>query len=287
MTRAPRIHVPGSWYHVTNRGADRQDLFSCDDDHRYFESLLGDTHRRHSIEFHAHCAMTTHFHSLVHVPNEGFSAAFQHLTGRYATYYNQRYERTGPVFDGRFHSVLIESDDQLVTAARYIHRNPLSFVPLPALASYRWSSYPASLGRAEPPDWLVTDNALVLAAMDPPEYRAFVETPLPSDSTPALGADERRSTARGVIAAVARAAGVDPGQLLISRRGAQNAPRLVAISLLLEQRQLGVDEIARQFGLATNSAVRNAARRARVLAAADPDFAALRWRATGRRDDTL
>jgi REP element-mobilizing transposase RayT len=284
MTRAPRIHVPGSYYHVTNRGADRQDLFSCDDDHRYFESLLGDTHQRHSIEFHAYCAMTTHFHSLVRVPNEGFSAAFQHVTGRYATYYNHRYQRTGPVFDGRFRSVLIESDEQLITAARYIHRNPLSFVPLPALASYRWSSYPASLGRADPPNWLVTDESLVLAAMDPLEYRSFVETPLPSDTTPARGVDARRNTAREVITAVAAAAGVDPDQLLISRRGSQNAPRLLAISLLVEQRQLGVDEIARHFGLASPSAVRNAARRARVLEAADPGFAALRWRATGRRD---
>ena len=266
-----------------NRGADRQDLFSCDDDHRYFHSLHAEVHDRFGVDVLAHCSMTNHFHSLLR-SNEGLiSEALQYLAGSYAGYYNRRYERTGPVFDGRFRSVLVTSDEQLLATARYIHRNPLDMVPLSALASYAWSSYPAALGRCDAPDWLVVDRSLVLGDMGPSEYRTFVETPLASDTTPEFGASPPCGTIDDTIAAVAAAARVHPDSLLVSRRGAPNAPRLVAIALLVEQRQFATAEIAGAFGLATTGAVRNAARRARVLEASDPGVAALRRRAITRK----
>lgn len=279
MSRPPRATCPGTWFHVINRGADRQDLFHDDGDHLAFEQLLAESVERFDVEIHAWAQMTNHFHGLVRCDTTAMSAMLHRLCGSYAARYNHRYERTGPLFEGRFRSVQVTTDEQLLQTSRYIHRNPGSIVGSRALANYRWSSLGPYVGTRRSPTWLCTSTLLARFGEDPDAYRAFVESPQPSDAE--VGEGERVGTVRldDVERAVARSADVDVARLRESRRSVVNQPRLAAILLMTERRLATTAEIADRYGMTSPTSVRAAARRARVLRSADPAFATLWQRA--------
>lgn len=70
----------------------------------------------------------------------------QHLINSYVHYVNTKYKRVGPLLQGRFRNVLIESDEQLMHVSRYIHLNPLVSNLTSDLKKYAWSSYPSFVG---------------------------------------------------------------------------------------------------------------------------------------------
>ena len=275
MTRELRISAPGTWHHVMNRGADRQDIFTDDDDRLYFEALLADITTRFDIEIHAYCLMGNHFHLMVFCPTEDFSNAMQHLSSTYATHYNRKYERSGPLFGGRFRSVLVETDAQLAQASRYVHRNPLALTPLRALAAYRWSSLGNYMGRRRQPTWVRCDTVMALYDFTRDSYRMFVETPQPSDTGPGLAFVPVPPCCEEIELAVCRLAGVEVASLHTSKRGFPNPPRLLAMLMITESRAATTRELAKRFRITSQSGVRNATRRARVLLSQDPEFA--RW----------
>jgi REP element-mobilizing transposase RayT len=263
-----------------NRGADRQDIFVHDVDYLEFERLIGVAVGADAVEVHAYCLMNNHFHLLLSCPNGGLSTFMQSVQFRYAQWFNQRYERDGSVFRGRFTSVNVDSDEQLVQVGRYIHRNPLAFVPPEALAAYRWSSLGAYVGARPPADWLVRGHLLGEFADDVERFRRHVDTEQPGDrfgSSP-FGIDSA-ITCDQIDGAVAAAAGVDSMSLRSPVRGSQNVARLVAISLCVEFRAATVGELALHYGMANQASVRVVARRGRVLQQSDETVRSLRHRA--------
>jgi REP element-mobilizing transposase RayT len=274
MGRAQRIDFEGAWHHLMNRGSDRQDIFSDDIDHRRFLSLVGDAVERGQIEVHAHAEMTNHFHLLGRSPLGRISTAMHRIESEYARWYNDRHQRTGPLFTSRFVAVAVESDEQLLTVARYIHRNPLDKVAREALSSYPWSSYPVYLGCADRPDWLRTDVLAGLGGTDAEALRAFVECDLPSD----------RPTSRHRAAAVpleqlvetlGQVTDLAPTALLHAAPGTAWARQLLTM-LAVELRVASTKELAQALGLASDASVRVLARRGRVRSADDPSFAQCR-----------
>jgi REP element-mobilizing transposase RayT len=277
MGRPLRFDHDGAWQHLINRGADRQDIFSVDDDRHVFEYQLGELDRRGLFETHAYVLMDNHFHLFGRSPHGEVSAAMHRLGSEYVRWYNREHHRDGPLFRNRFVSVLIEDDAQLMTAARYVHRNPLSIVPTRALAAYRWSSYGVYLGRRDAPPWLersVLDDLMGT----PDEHRAFVENWDPSDL------DHDRWIAfrdgvdvdllEGIISAMT---GVGPDSFVGGGRRHGDAFVLLLL-LALEHRVGSAEQLAHRYGLASPAAVRSTARRARVRLTTDPQFAALRSR---------
>lgn len=273
MARARRNDSSGAWHHVMNRGSDRQDIFGCDADFVRFERLLADVVETTAIEVHAYCLMTNHFHLLVHCPDGGLSTAMQRLEQHYTQWYNSNYERDGPLYRGRFKSVAIDSDEQLTTVGRYIHRNPTALVPAGALSAYRWSSAGVYTARRARPDWLTTERLSAPFGSNPAHYRAFIEQELPSDGL--RQGTLRRLSIADVIAGVARTTGLDESTIRRAGRGVANPARLVAISLAVEVRAASVADLADYFGLASASSVRGLARRGRVLTASDDSIATL------------
>jgi hypothetical protein len=77
--------------------------------------------------------------------------------------------RSGHLFQGRFKSMIVQSDAYLLRLSYYIHRNPVRGEIVGRLADYRWSSYPAYAYGRKAPDWLNTDLLLsqFLNAADP------------------------------------------------------------------------------------------------------------------------
>jgi REP-associated tyrosine transposase len=176
MGRSQRVDVDGVWHHVMNRGAARLPTFVTKSDALTFERLVGEGHARFGVEVHAYCLMSNHFHLLVHCPTGGLSPFMQHVAAVYTRAFNERHGRDGPLFRGRFHSLLVHDDRYVVTAARYIHRNPLDLGPAVDLAAYRWSSHGVYLGRRPCPEWLRTGTVLSMFAGGVPAYRDVVES---------------------------------------------------------------------------------------------------------------
>jgi putative transposase len=159
MPRRLRIHYPGAMYHVTLRGNHRQDIFFTPDDRVILEMLLAEMLERFLARLHAYCWMTNHVHMLLQVANEPLSRLMHQVAGRYAWITQRRLETTGHLFEKRYHAIVIDADEYLLTLLRYIHLNPVRAGMVGHPRDYRWSSHHAYAGGATP-SWLTTDFAL-------------------------------------------------------------------------------------------------------------------------------
>ncbi len=166
MGRRPRNDITGGIHHVMNRGVDHQRIFFGDPDRVEFGERLAAIHERFAVEILAYCLMDNHYHLLLRAPDGGLSAAMQHLGLTYTRHTNDRVGRDGPLFRGRFNSILVTTDAYLLRATRYIHRNPLDIVDVRTPRGYRWSSYRAYLGLRRRPPFLATDMILGLVGND-------------------------------------------------------------------------------------------------------------------------
>jgi REP element-mobilizing transposase RayT len=252
---------------VYNRGVDRQDVFGNDHDHARAEDLLAESAVLTGAEVHAFCFMTNHFHALVRCP-DGPSAMMQRLQGVYAGWYNHRYDRTGPVFEGRFGSVVVSTDQQLIETSRYIHNNPLDIVPARSLPAYRWSSYGVYLGRRPAPEWLHTDVILAPFGGDPVRYEKFVAE---SAQEHGRAGDRRPPSVEHIVDAVSSTGGISVEQVLASAPGSRNDARTLVALLAVECRSADTAAVASVLGAAVGT-VRTLARRGRVLRESDATF---------------
>lgn len=166
--------VPGEIYHVFNRTVARQPIFLSNKDyHRAIETLyfysfikpdlryshynrfpqdqkdkflinLGKKDKQ--VQILAFCLMPNHFHFLIkEVIKNGTANFIKTFQGSYAKYFNLKSDRNGALFQSRFKAVRIESDEQFIHVARYIHLNPLTaylIKDIEELKQYPWTSFP-------------------------------------------------------------------------------------------------------------------------------------------------
>ena len=157
MPRPPRVDFPGAWHHIMNRGADHRDIFQHDADCEVFLDALATAAGRACLEVHAYCLMTNHFHLLIRSQEGRLSSGMQLLLGRFTRLVNLRMKRDGPLFRGRYASVTVGADHQILQVCRYIHLNPVVARLVPEPEAWRWSSAAAYVGDTTAPRWLRTD----------------------------------------------------------------------------------------------------------------------------------
>lgn len=157
--------ISGEIYHVFNRGSDQRDLFLHPKDYLRFVrtlfyyqfsnpkiklSLFNKNHINTLpqiydstlIDMLCYCLMPNHFHLLIkQTQNSGISTFLSQLTNSYTKYFNAKYKRSGPLFQGTFKAVRIETNEQLIHVSRYIHINPVVARIVRNLEDYKWSSY--------------------------------------------------------------------------------------------------------------------------------------------------
>lgn len=194
-------------YHALNRGVDKRTIFLDTQDYARFvhdmfefnstepadstfrrnmsdvrrrslESIVTDVRKNRDantriVDIHGWCLMHNHYHLLLSERIEnGISFFLKKLNGGYAKYFNERYKRTGTLFQGRTKRKNIDSDSYLLHILNYIHFNPLdtlenthdwrsrkitdSATAQNHLLQYRWSSYLDYIGQRNFPSILTT-----------------------------------------------------------------------------------------------------------------------------------
>ncbi|MDP3703962.1 MAG: transposase [Candidatus Omnitrophota bacterium] len=165
MPRPPRIWFPGALYHVMVRGDNREPIFFNDADRRSFLVRLARAKHEYGCQLWAYVLMTNHVHLMLRTGDiHPVSKFMQSLNTGYTFHVHKKYRRVGHIFQGRFHSILVEKDTYALELTRYIHLNPVRAKMVPVPEAYRWSSYHAYLGGDST---TLVDVEEVLAMMSP------------------------------------------------------------------------------------------------------------------------
>lgn len=152
MTRIARLVIPGIPHHVVQRGNRRQKTFFDMWDRRMYLRLLRELGPAFGVTFWAYCLMDNHVH-LIAVPETvaGLASCIGRVHCEYSRRINRRHRWTGYLWQGRFFSAPLE-ESHLVTAIRYVERNPVRAGLVEQAAEYPWSSARAHVtGEVEPP----------------------------------------------------------------------------------------------------------------------------------------
>lgn len=141
MPRPLRLRSETNIYHVMARGNRRKIIFHDKDDKQRFINILISKNKEECFKLFAYCIMDNHYHLLLREMNEDLSIIMKMINSSYATYYNNRYEGSGHVFQDRFRSQPVNNDEYLLGVMRYIHNNPSKAGIVNRCQDYPWSSY--------------------------------------------------------------------------------------------------------------------------------------------------
>jgi len=202
--------ISGEIYHILNRGVDKRNIFLENEDYlRFIHDLYefndeapalniyyrqfyevgnrkhGHKHRECIVDILALSLMPNHFHLLIKQRKDGGIQNFMRKLGTgYANYFNNKNQRTGVLFQGRYKAVPIKSDQHLLHLPYYIHLNPLDLYEpswrdkrihnyknvVRFLEKYRWSSLPDYLGIKNFPS-VINKNFLTELIGEPTEFK--------------------------------------------------------------------------------------------------------------------
>lgn len=187
--------VNGEFYHLYNRGLEKKDIFTQSHDYSHFiktffyyqiqnpkpkfsifrrSSLYLVDPSKKIVDIICYCLMPNHFHLLVkQLKDGGVSEFMRRFTLSYIKYRNLKYKHQGPLFNGAFKAVRMETDEQLIHVSRYIHLNPLVSLLVKNLNLYPWSSYKTYIGLEEDNPNLAKEEILNFFKSSQ-EYEKFV-----------------------------------------------------------------------------------------------------------------
>ncbi len=179
MSRPIRIEFPGAHYLVTSKGMDGADVFRDNDDRGVFLNAIDMVVQRFGWNVHAYVLMADHYHLIVDVPKANLSKGMRQLNGVYTQHFNRRHGLEGPLFQGRFKSVLFEPDSYLQQLVRYVALTPVREGVNTSPDRYRWSSHRSTAGLVRRPPFLRPESVLgqfgVREASNQRRYRQYVK----------------------------------------------------------------------------------------------------------------
>jgi putative transposase len=208
-----KTYIENGFYHIYNRGVEKRKIFLDEQDFRTFLSYMkiylspkidstnevmrnGNSDYKNQdkaiseiyklnnfynkIDLISYVLMPNHFHLELRQKNKKEIESFMRsLITKYSKYFNKKYERVGPLFQGRYKAVLIQNSEYLLYLNKYIHLNPVELlVDGQSLIQYPWSSYSAYQKKINI-SWLKTDfigkNFLENGIFSTDLYKNFVE----------------------------------------------------------------------------------------------------------------
>jgi len=142
MPRVPRFYSDTSFFHVMTQGIKKEYIFNQSEDAQRYISILYNTKDECKINIIAYCIMNNHAHLLLKTSKvENLSKFMQKANGKYARYYNKKYERVGYVFRDRFKSEAIYTEQNLYNCILYIYNNPVKAGICNSPEEYLFSNY--------------------------------------------------------------------------------------------------------------------------------------------------
>ena len=309
MPRNPRYDVANGLHHVTNRGVEHGNIVRDDLDRNNWWRLLDRVALRCRWRVFAAVLLDNHFHIFLRTTEPNLSVGMHDVESSYATLFNGRHDRAGPLFQGRFHAVAVENESHAWELSRYVHLNPCRAGVTDDPQRYRWSKYRHYLNPHGAPDWL--DWRTVLAEFGGTEaaarlaYKRFVDAGL--DRPPAnllanavdgwiLGgdrfvescriwqevpADQERPSLESILELVSQRFGTTTE--VLTRRGRHgNRGREMVVLLAREFTREPLDKLGQRLGGISRSGVAELVRRAEDRAAREPTFKAMLEELRGR-----
>ena len=141
MPRQARIFSVRGVYHIMMRGNDKRRIFLDDDDRRRFIFTLFEKTSEENADIYAYCLMNNHVHLLLHEKEYNIARLMKRINVSIAYHFNKKYKRVGHLFQDRFISEIVDNNDYLLAAVRYIHNNPVKAGIVSSPEKYLWSSY--------------------------------------------------------------------------------------------------------------------------------------------------
>jgi len=135
-------HYAGQYYHVYNRGVNRQPIFANQENYHFLLRRVKQFLPLYQISIIAYSLMPTHYHFLIEVHKEGCLAPFiQRLFNSYSQAFNRQQARSGTLFAGRAKSILVDKSEYVYELVRYIHLNPVIAGLVTTPEEWRFSNY--------------------------------------------------------------------------------------------------------------------------------------------------
>lgn len=185
MPRNARIDVPNYPYHVINRAVMRLRIFDTKEDYQLFERVLNETIEETNMRVLGYTIMPNHWHLLLYPRNEGDLGIFMHrLTSAHTRKVKVKTGTigTGPLYQGRYKSFLIQEDRHFLSVLKYIERNPVRAKLITKAEEWRWGSAWRRIHGTLKEKKLLADIPVEL----PKDYRVWVNTPESSELLDAL-----------------------------------------------------------------------------------------------------
>jgi putative transposase len=130
-------------YHVLNRAAGRAHLFRNDGDFEAFQRVILEAHQRHPIRVLTYCVLSNHWHFVVWPEADSqVTAFFRWLAHTHAMRWRVAHRTVGygHLYQGRFKSFPVQSDEHFLTVARYVERNAVTAGLAATAEQWRWSA---------------------------------------------------------------------------------------------------------------------------------------------------
>ncbi|MDQ3018263.1 MAG: transposase [bacterium] len=182
--------APKNFYHIYNRGNNKQNIFIDQNDYLFFLlklcSILGLTKSqivsyraqslpKDSFTILSYCLMPNHFHILIRQnENIPIGKLMSKLCTSYSKYFNKKYARSGALFQDQFKSIIVSTDSYLFWLTLYIHLNPVRAFLAIKPQDYKWSSYYELLNSSEEYSLVDQDMVFKLLNINFKEYRMIL-----------------------------------------------------------------------------------------------------------------
>lgn len=148
MPRSARIVIHDYPHHIIQRGHNRQVVFVSEDDYLFYLDSLREWKEKLGCKVYSYCLMTNHVHLVVDPGRDehNLSLLMKRIAGRQTRHINKLDRRSGTLWDGRYKSSPISTNDYLMACCRYVELNPVRAGLVTQPEDYRWSSYSAKVG---------------------------------------------------------------------------------------------------------------------------------------------
>jgi len=137
-----KTHFSGAVYHIYNRGNEKRRIFIKESDYQYYIDKLEKALAKYHVSLISYCLMPNHVHLIVKQNSEDpIFRLISSLHTSYSMYFNNKYDRVGHLFQGRYRQKIISDSEGLLYLTCYVHLNPLTAGIVKELTLYKWSSF--------------------------------------------------------------------------------------------------------------------------------------------------